>query len=141
MSNSESDRSNKENRWSSAADHAKAAAASAGDMASHLGSAAGVLAGQAVGDLKREADELVVCTGKGAQVVGDRMLECCPQDGVLATAAQGVAHSIKSGGQYLEEAKLGGITADIARTIRRNPLSAILIALGMGWCLGRRIRG
>ncbi len=141
MSNSNSNVNENQNPWGLAADHAKAAATSAGDMAGHLGAAVGVLAGQAVGEFQREADELVTCTGATAQVLGDRMAESCPRDGVLGLPSQAVAQTLKSGGQYLEEAKASGITADVARAIRHNPVTAMLIALGLGWCLGRKLKG
>ena len=40
----------------------------------------------------------------------------------------------------MEEAKLSGITEDIAKLIRRNPIPAVLIAIGLGWCAAGRLR-
>ena len=140
MSNSETNPNCEQDEWSLAADHAQEAATSAGAMVSHLGCAVGALASQAVGDIGKQTDELAASAGVGVQAMGDRLSQCCPQSGLLGTASQTIARTVKEGGEYLEEAKLSGMTADVASVIRKNPLSAILIALGLGWCVGRKMR-
>lgn len=140
MSNSVSNPDREQDEWSLAAGHAQDAAASAGAMVSHLGSAVGVLAQQTAGELGKQSDELAARAGAGVQAMGDRLGECCPQSGLLGSASQAVARTVREGGEYIEEAKLSGMTADVVSVIRKNPISAILIALGMGWCVGRKLR-
>ena len=141
MSNTELNSRVEQDAWCDATEHAKEAVVSAGAVACHLGSAVGTLASQAVSDLGKEADELTASAGVGVQVLGGRLSDCCPQSGVLGTASQALAQKVKEGGMYLEDAKLTGISKDVAHVIRRNPISAILIAVGLGWCVGRKMKG
>ena len=123
-----------------AADKTKDAAASIGEMASHAACAVGDIASQAACDAGKKADELTVRAGAGIKDLADRMSKSVPHDGVLGAASQAVAKSIKHGGEYLEGAKLSGVSEDIAHLVRQNPIPAILIAVGLGWFLGRKLR-
>lgn len=127
--------------WDLAANDAKAAAASVGAMAGHAASAVGAMASHAAGDVGRKADELTASPGVGIQGLGDRLSQNAPQSGVLGSAAQAVAHGVKGGGEYLETVKLSGLTEDVAHVIRRNPIASICIAIGLGWFVGRKLKG
>lgn len=140
MSNSVSNLNCEKDEWSLAASHVQEATASASAMVSHIGCAVGVLASQTAGEIGKQSDELTARAGVGVQAMGDRLGQCCPQSGLLGTASQTIAKTVREGGEYIEEAKLSGMTADVASVIRKNPISAILIALGMGWCVGRKLR-
>ena len=127
--------------WTQAAGKAKEAAASVGAMASHAGSAVGAMMNQATRDVGRKADELAASAGVGMQGLGDRLSQNAPQAGVLGSASQAVARTVKAGGEYLEVAKLRGITEDAAQLIRRNPIPAVFVALGLGWLVSRSLSG
>ena len=120
--------------WAKAADSAKEAAASVGDMAHHAVAAVGAMASQA-------ADELTARAGVGIQGLGDRLGKTVPQTGVLGSASQAVAQSVKEGGKYIEDAKLSGITENLAQLIRRHPIPAVLIGIGLGWFARRKLKG
>ena len=133
------------------ADKAKAAAASVGELASDAASAVGAMANQAacdVGsmashaacDVGKKADNLTASAGVGIQQWGDRLSKNAPHEGVLGSASQAFAKTIKDGGEYLEDAKLSGITEDIAQLVRRNPIPAVLIAIGLGWFAAHKLR-
>lgn len=126
--------------WAQATDKAKEAAASVGEMASHAGSAVGAMASQAACDVGRKADDLTVSAGIGIQGLGDRLSKSAPQTGVLGSASQAVARTVKDGGEYLEGAKLSGMTEDVAQLIRRNPIPSVLIGIGLGWFVARKLR-
>lgn len=117
------------------------AVASVGQMASHAASAVGVMATHAACDVSRKADDLTARAGVGIQELGDRLSHSAPQEGMLGGASQSVARAVKGSGEYIEHAKLSGITEDIAQVIRRNPIQAVLIAIGLGWYVGRRLKG
>ena len=125
--------------WNQAAGKAREAAASAGEMASHAASAVGEMAAQAACEVGREADNLSVRAGIGIQGLGDRLSKSAPQTGLMGNASQAVAKTVKDGGEYLQGAKLSGMTEDIAQLIRRNPIPAVLIAIGLGWFVGRKL--
>ena len=125
--------------WSQAADKAKDAAASVGEMASHAASAVGAMANQAASGVGRMADDLTANAGHSIQELGDRLGRQAPQSGVLGTASQAFAKTVKESGEYIEGAKLSGMTEDLAELVRRNPIPAVLIALGLGWFVGRKL--
>ena len=127
--------------WAQAASKAKEAVASVGEMASHAASAVGAMARNAASDVGNEADHLAANAGTCIEQLGDRMSRNVPQDGLLGNASQAVAGAVRESGEYLHDAKLTGITADVAHVIRRNPIPAVLIALGLGWFVGRKLKG
>ena len=133
-----------------AADKTKAAAASVGELASDAACAvgamasqaacdAGAMASQAACDVGKKADNLTASAGVGIQQWGDRLSKNAPHDGVVGSASQAFAKTIREGGEYIEDAKLSGITEDLAVLIRRNPIPAVLIALGLGWMVARKL--
>ena len=133
------------------AEKAKDTAASVGELASDAASAVGAMAGkaacdagsmasQAACDVGKKADNLTASAGAGIQQWGDRLSKNAPHEGVLGSATQAVAKVVKDGGQYLEDAKLSGITEDIAKLVRKNPIQAVLIAIGLGWFAANKMR-
>ncbi|HTN02894.1 MAG TPA: hypothetical protein VL132_13500 [Planctomycetaceae bacterium] len=129
-----------EKEWTQAAGKARDAAASAGEVASHAASAVGAMASQAVGDVGRRADNLTARAGVGIQELGDELGRNTPHTGLLGSASQAVARTVRESGEYVESAKLSGMTDDVAHVIRRNPIPAVLISLGVGWFVGRSLR-
>jgi hypothetical protein len=125
--------------WNQAADKAKEVAVSVGQMASHAASAVGVMASQAATDVGRKADEFTASAGVGIQGLGDRLGKQAPQSGLLGSVSHAAARTVKEGGEYIENAKLSGMTEDIAQLVRRNPIPAVLIAIGLGWFVGRKL--
>jgi hypothetical protein len=109
-------------------------------MAGHAASAVGAMASQAAGDIGKRADDLTASAGAGIRGLGDRLGKSAPQTAVLGSASQSVAQNVKDGGKYREGAKLTGISEDIADLIRRNPVPAVLLGIGLGWFLWRTLR-
>jgi hypothetical protein len=138
MSNAMPNAANQE--WSQAVGNAQAAAASVGEMASHAASAAGAMASQAAGQVSQQADDLTASAGAGIHELGDKLSRSAPQTGMLGSASQAVAGAVRGGGEYLEDAKLSGMSEDVAQLIRRNPIPAVLLALGLGWFVASRMR-
>jgi hypothetical protein len=130
----------KKGEWTQAADKGREAVESVGAMASHAGSAVGTMASDAASDVGRKADNLVSSAGAGMKDMGDRLSRSGPQSGMLGSATQAVGQSVHDGGEYLENAKLSGMSKDIAQMVRQNPLPAVGIAFGLGWLLSSRMR-
>ena len=130
----------RDDEWKQAQGKAREAAADVGEMAGHAASAVGVMASQAAFDVGKKADELTASAGVGIQGLGDRLSKNGPQAGVLGSASQAVAKSVCDGGVYMEDARFSGMTKDVAQLIRRNPIPAILIAIGLGWCVACKLR-
>ena len=123
MSNSIMTHGVDKHEWTQAAGMAKDAAACVGEMAGNAASAVGAMASRAA------------CEG-----LGNRLSKTAPHSGVLGSASQAVAGAVKDSGEYLQSAKLGGMTEDVAHLIRKNPIPTILIAIGLGWFLGSKMR-
>jgi hypothetical protein len=59
---------------------------------------------------------------------------------VLGSASHFVADKLDSAGQYVEDRNLSGMMDDVTGLIKRNPIPAVLIGLGIGFLLGRTLR-
>jgi len=110
-------------------DKAKQAAGNVADKAKDVASA--------VGDRAEGATHAV---GSGMQSLAGTIRDRGPQSGFLGGAASGVASALDSSGRYLEEQGLGGVADDVTNMIRRNPIPALLIGVGLGFLLARMTR-
>jgi hypothetical protein len=139
------------NRFEGAADKVREAAANvgdaanravttAGDMATDAGCAVGSMASQAACQVGQTADDLTARAGAGIKGLGDKLSHNAPHSGIMGSASQSVARSVHEGGQYVQDAKLSGMVEDVAQMIRRNPLPAVFIAIGLGWFVARKMR-
>lgn len=152
MSNSNAAPDTDKQDWEKAAEKAKEAAALIAAMAVHAASAVGTMATSGLGDagetarqtvreVGNQADELTANAGIGIQAFGNSLNRNAPDDGLLRSVSEVVASAARDGGEYLEHAKFTGIVEDVTQVIRRNPLRSVLVALGVGWFLGRRTKG
>jgi hypothetical protein len=108
----------------------------AGDIASAAADKAKNLAG-AVGD---KVDSGVSAVGGGMQSVADTIRHKGPSGGVLGSATSAVASGLDNAGSYLEEKGLSGMAEDVTDMIRRNPIPALLVGVGIGYLLARALR-
>jgi hypothetical protein len=95
------------------------------------------MATDAARSVGKTADNLTATAGGGIRKLGDTLSATAPHEGMLGSASQTVANTIKEGGQYIEDAKLSGIAKDLTNLIRRNPMPAILLGVGVGFLLGQ----
>jgi len=114
---------------SQAVDKAKDAASHVGEMVSNAASTAG-----------RKADDFTSSAGTSIKNFGDTIRENAPREGVLGTAAKTAADTTKQVGRYLEEEGLSGMMEDVTKLIKRNPVPAILVGVGLGVLIGRLMR-
>ena len=108
---------------SQTADKAKAAASAVGEKMGEAGSSVASMAGQAASAVGGVASDV----GKKAEELWE-------------TASDAISNTVRDGGEYLNEAGFSGATDDLAKLIRRNPISAVCIAFGMGWLLARTVK-
>lgn len=85
-------------------------------------------------------------TKQGFNVVGEKMTslagsirESVRSEGRMGTAANKVADSLESGGQYLKEHGPGDIADDMSELIRKHPMQSVWIGVGIGVLLGSAI--
>lgn len=107
-------------------DTAKAAAGAVVDKAKDVANATG-----------RMADNATAAVGSGVESVGQKVREYGPREGFMGSAAGKVAETIEGAGRYLQEEKLSGMAEDFTDLIKRNPLPAVLIGIGLGFLLAR----
>jgi hypothetical protein len=111
---------------SSAVDTAKDAASS---MAHAIGEA-----GSAVGDKANEATSAV---GGGMKSLASSIRQHTPHEGMFGSASSSVADSLETGGRYLQEEGLRGMADEVSNLIRRNPIPALLVGIGIGFLLAK----
>jgi len=117
------------------------------DVASHVGQAAGSAAsavGSAAGNVAttigHKAEDVTASAGRGMQNLGEKVREKGPESGFLGSVTEKVAGGMESAGKYLEDKNLSGMAEDITGMIRRNPIPALLIGVGLGFLLARTMR-
>jgi len=92
---------------------------------------------QAATAVKDRADSAVSGTGKGMENLAGTIRERGPQEGMLGQASTAVADTLERTGDYLEQQGLSGMADDLTNVIRRNPIPAVLIGVGVGFLLAR----
>jgi hypothetical protein len=114
---------------STVTDKAKEVASSVTHKAGDLGAAAG-----------EKADTAAASLGGTMQSWAGTLREKAPQEGMLGSAAGTVARGLESGGRYLQEEGMSGMVEDLAELVRRNPIPALLVGIGLGFLLARMTR-
>lgn len=90
-----------------------------------------------VGD---KAEQATAAVGAGMENLGDKIRHNEPAQGVLHDAGEKIADGLESGGQYLEQQGLKGMGTDLTNFVRRNPIPALLVGVGIGVLLAQLIR-
>ena len=118
----------------------KDATAGLGSKAREAASTVGDMVSSAASSVGKSADKATSATGSSVKHLGETIKEKGPQDGVFGTASRAVADTLEKGGKYLEQEGLSGMMDDVTELIRRNPMPAILVGIGLGFLIGRTLR-
>jgi len=97
-------------------------------------------ASQAAGYVGDKAEQATSSVAAGMTHLSDTIRSHEPAQGMLHNAGEAIAHQLESGGRYLEGHGLKGIGDDMTGLIRRNPIPALLIGVGLGALLARLMR-
>lgn len=99
---------------------------------------------EAASDLAREAgdkaESAVGAVGCGMQSLAQNIREHAPQSGVVGSAASAVAQTLESSGHYLKDEGLKGMGQDLTNLIRRNPIPAVFVGIGLGFVIAQLTR-
>jgi hypothetical protein len=87
-----------------------------------------------------KAEAATQSVGAGMESLGGAIREHEPMQGPLHNAGEAVADKLEGGGRYLEQQGLKGIGEDVTALIRRNPIPALLIGVGVGILIARIAR-
>lgn len=94
----------------------------------------------AASTLGQKAEDATAAVGCGMQSLAGTIREKVPQGGMLGEASSAVARSLDQGGRYLKDEGLQGIGDDLTNLVRRNPIPALLLGIGVGYLLARATR-
>lgn len=101
---------------------------------------AGQKASEAAQTVGHKAEDATAALGSGMQTAAGKVRQNLPHEGVLGQAGSAVADALERGGRYVEEKNIRGMADDVTEVIKRNPIPAVLIAVGLGFFIGRTLR-
>ncbi len=87
--------------------------------------------------LLNKANQAAATTGRKIESVADQVRSHMPESGVVGAASSKLADSLDYSGMYLEDQGLSGMIGDIAKLIRRNPITSLMAGMGMGYLFAR----
>ena len=93
-------------------------------------------AGAAVGEA---ADAGAAAVGGGMKSLAGTIRDQGPHEGYLGQATSTVAKTLEQGGKYLQKEGVSGMAEDVTEMIRRNPIPAVLVGIGIGFMLAQLI--
>jgi len=101
-------------------------------------------AGQKVQDFAHtaghKAEDATASLGGGLKTAADKVRDAAPHEGMLGRASDAVASTLERGGSYLQDKNLSGMADDVTEMIKRNPIPAVLMGIGLGFLIGRSLR-
>jgi len=107
------------------------------ETASNVAAEAGNRAKDAASFVGQKAEDATGAVGSGMKSLAGTIREHTPASGPIGSASCAVADTLESSGRYLQEHGLSGIGADMTSLIRRNPIPALLVGIGVGFLISR----
>ncbi len=86
---------------------------------------------------QNKADDATKHAGDKTQQGADYMKEKGPKDGIMGKAVQSVADGIDRTGEYLSEQGVSGMAEDLTKVIKKHPVPAMLVGVGVGFLVGQ----
>ena len=87
-----------------------------------------------------QADSATTTAGEKLSDVAQTLREKAPATGTAATVADKTADTLDRAGTYLQNQDVADMRADLENIIRRHPMEAMLVGLGIGYLLARSTR-
>lgn len=112
-------------------------ASSVGQSASHLAGSVSEGAGNLASGAAHKADDAAAAAGSSIQSFADTLRKSTPNEGMVGAASNRIADTLESGGKYLEEQGLTGMADDLAAMVKRYPIGALVVGVGIGYILAR----
>jgi hypothetical protein len=114
---------------SNVAEKSREIASAAAQSTSEMASAAG-----------RQAESAAGSVGSGMQSLANQLRQHGPDGGMIGSAKSAVADTLESGGRYLQEHGLKAMGDDVSELIRKHPVPALLVGIGLGFLIARSTR-
>jgi len=102
--------------------------------------AAGAVAEKAEGAasfIGQKADDAAGAVGGRMQSAAGSLRKSGPQEGMFGNASSALANTLENYGRELQEHGLTGMADDVTNMIRRHPVPAIFIGIGVGFLFAR----
>jgi ElaB/YqjD/DUF883 family membrane-anchored ribosome-binding protein len=122
------------------ADTLSSTASAVADKARETASSIGQKASDIASDVSNRAEDAKSSVASGMHTFADSIREHSPASGMLGSAGCAVADTLDSGGRYLEQSGFSGMGTDLTNFIRRNPLPALCLGVGLGFLLAHAVR-
>jgi len=87
-----------------------------------------------------KADDWTGKAGGAVRTAGTALRDHGPDSGMLGSAKNAVADTLDRGGRYIEKEGLSGMADDLTEMVRKNPLPALLLGVGVGYLLAKVTR-
>jgi hypothetical protein len=110
------------------------------DKARDTASAIGQKVSGSASSVGQKAEDAMQSMGSGMQSLAGTIREKMPHDGTLSSAGSAVADTLERGGRYLKEEGLSGIGQDLTNVVRKHPVPALFLAMGVGYLIARSTR-
>src|SRR5262249_13042340 len=123
-----------------AVDQAKDVAGKTVDKAKEYASDLADAGRSAMSSAGKAAEHATSPVGEGMKSLGETVRERGPSGGMLGSATSAVADTLDRGGEYLQREGLSGMAGDLTDLIKRNPIPALLVGIGLGFVLARLTR-
>jgi len=120
-------------------EHNGGKAKQAADKAKEIAGNVAEKAKDAASTLGQKAEDATHAVGSGMQSLAGTMRDKLPQSGPIGAATSTLASGLENTGRYLQEEGLKGVGEDMTNLIRRNPLPAMFLGIGLGFILARAL--
>jgi len=120
-----------------AAESVKSGANYVADQARELASNASKGAANVGSYLDSRAEEATSALGGGLKAASEAIRQNAPHEGRLGQASSAVAQTLSDTGAYLEREGLQGIGSDLTCLIKKNPIPALMLGIGLGFLVAR----
>jgi len=123
-----------------AAEKGKEVAAGVVEKAKDVAGTAAKTASEFASTVGHKAEDAACAVGGSMKSLAGNIRENLPREGAIGTASSAVADTLESSGRYLQEEGFSGMAEDLTNMIRRNPIPALLLGIGIGFLLARSTR-
>jgi hypothetical protein len=113
---------------------AREAASNFTDKARDVAASAAQTAGDVARNVGQRAENAASAVGGSMKSLAEGIRE------KSLSASTAVADTLESSGRYLEQQGFKGVASDLTDLIRRNPIPALLVGIGIGFMLARVTR-
>ena len=87
-----------------------------------------------------KGDDALHATGEHLSELADTVRAKAPATGPVGEWAASGAEALDRSGAYLQQAELSGVRKDLETVIRRHPVQALVVGLGLGYLVARAMR-